>query len=83
MLSNREVRKIHLPPETKAVRDMCILPGGSAIFTSLGRRLSLFRFVLIFRGCCGSYFYPNCLVLCFTVVLSNTFRNVFWNQHDN
>lgn len=42
MLSNREVRKIHLPPETKAVRDMCILPGGSAIFTSLGRRLSLF-----------------------------------------
>ncbi|CAN6290954.1 unnamed protein product [Urochloa humidicola] len=34
--------KIHLPPDTKAVRDMCILPGGSAIFTSLGRKLSLF-----------------------------------------
>lgn len=46
MLSNREVRKIHLPPETKAVRDMCILPGGSAIFTSLGRRLSLFRLLV-------------------------------------
>ena len=45
-MSNHEVRKIHLPPDTKAVRDMCILPGGSAILTSLGKKLSLFRFVL-------------------------------------
>jgi len=42
MFSTHEARKIHLPPDTKAVRDICILPGGSAIFTSLGRRLSLF-----------------------------------------
>ncbi|KAL6649040.1 hypothetical protein ACP70R_013269 [Stipagrostis hirtigluma subsp. patula] len=42
MLSTHEARKIHLPPNTKAVRDICILPGGSAIFTSLGKRLSLF-----------------------------------------
>ncbi|XP_062209560.1 uncharacterized protein LOC133911363 isoform X1 [Phragmites australis] len=42
MLSTHEACKIQLPPDTKAVRDMCILPGGSAIFTSLGRRLSLF-----------------------------------------
>ncbi|RLN16523.1 E3 ubiquitin-protein ligase RFWD3-like [Panicum miliaceum] len=42
MFSTHEARKIHLPPDTKAVRDMCILSGGSAIFTSLGKRLSLF-----------------------------------------
>ncbi|KAL6847591.1 hypothetical protein ACP4OV_022617 [Aristida adscensionis] len=43
MLSTHETRKrIRLPPNTKAVRDMCIVPGGSAIFTSLGKRLSLF-----------------------------------------
>lgn len=42
MLSSHEARKIHLPANTKAVRDICILPGGTAIFASLGRRLSLF-----------------------------------------
>ncbi|CAL4928605.1 unnamed protein product [Urochloa decumbens] len=42
MTSAHQPCKIHLPPDTKAVRDMCILPGGSAIFTSLGRKLSLF-----------------------------------------
>ncbi|KAL5218307.1 hypothetical protein ABZP36_018991 [Zizania latifolia] len=42
MLSSHEVRKIQLPPGTKAVRDMCILPSGCAIFTSLGRKLSSF-----------------------------------------
>ncbi|WVZ55107.1 hypothetical protein U9M48_005813 [Paspalum notatum var. saurae] len=43
MLRTNFTHKIHLPPDTKAVRDMCILPaGGSAIFTSLGRKLSLF-----------------------------------------
>ncbi|OEL23623.1 hypothetical protein BAE44_0015359 [Dichanthelium oligosanthes] len=42
MLSTHEPHKIPLPPDTKAVRDMCILPGGSAIFTSLGRKLSVF-----------------------------------------
>ncbi|CAN6296869.1 unnamed protein product [Urochloa humidicola] len=42
MISAHQQCKIHLPPNTKAVRDICILPGGSAIFTSLGRKLSLF-----------------------------------------
>ncbi|CAN6308340.1 unnamed protein product [Urochloa humidicola] len=42
MISAHQPWTIHLPPNTKAVRDMCILPGGSAIFTSLGRKLSLF-----------------------------------------
>ncbi|KAK3150228.1 hypothetical protein QOZ80_3AG0230500 [Eleusine coracana subsp. coracana] len=42
MFSINEACKIHLPPDTKAVRDMCILPGGHAIFTSQGKRLSLF-----------------------------------------
>ncbi|KAF8780271.1 hypothetical protein HU200_001947 [Digitaria exilis] len=41
-MNSTEAQKIHLPPDTKTVKDMCILPGGSAIFTSLGRRLSLF-----------------------------------------
>ncbi|CAL4920331.1 unnamed protein product [Urochloa decumbens] len=41
MTSAHQPCKIHLPPDTKSVRDMCILPGGSAIFTSLGRKLSL------------------------------------------
>jgi len=77
MFSTHEA-KIHLPPDTKAVRDMCILPGGSAIFTSLGRRLSLFRFVLNFGKSHGSScFYPNYLILCFAVLLSNTSDDVF------
>ncbi|RCV46966.1 hypothetical protein SETIT_9G574000v2 [Setaria italica] len=42
MGSAHEPFKVHLPPDTKAIRDMCILPGGSAIFTSVGRKLSLF-----------------------------------------
>nr|CAB3497319.1 unnamed protein product [Digitaria exilis] len=50
-MNSTEAQKIHLPPDTKTVKDMCILPGGSAIFTSLGRRLSLFSdvFVASFR----------------------------------
>ncbi|KAJ1299177.1 hypothetical protein BS78_01G512200 [Paspalum vaginatum] len=35
MLRTNFTHKIHLPPDTKAVRDMCILPGGSAIFTMI------------------------------------------------
>ncbi|GJN09358.1 hypothetical protein PR202_ga27359 [Eleusine coracana subsp. coracana] len=54
MFSINEACKIHLPPDTKAVRDMCILPGGHAIFTSQGKRLSLFRFVLKFVNSFGS-----------------------------
>ncbi|TVU48673.1 hypothetical protein EJB05_08318, partial [Eragrostis curvula] len=42
MLATSEASKIRLPSDTKAVKDICILPGGSAIFTSLDRRLSLF-----------------------------------------
>ncbi|XP_044983399.1 E3 ubiquitin-protein ligase RFWD3-like [Hordeum vulgare subsp. vulgare] len=42
MLSNHEARTIQLPPDTKVVKDICILPGGSALFASLGKRLSLF-----------------------------------------
>ena len=42
--ATHEAPKIHLPPDTKTVRDMCILPLDSAIFTSL-RGVSIFRFV--------------------------------------
>uniref|UniRef100_A0ACD5WQP9 Uncharacterized protein n=1 Tax=Avena sativa TaxID=4498 RepID=A0ACD5WQP9_AVESA len=41
MLSS-QTRKIQLPRDTKVVKDICILPGGSALYTSLGKRLSLF-----------------------------------------
>jgi E3 ubiquitin-protein ligase RFWD3 len=46
MSSNYEARNIQLPPDTKVVKDICILPGGSALYASLGKRLSLLRFVL-------------------------------------
>lgn len=39
---SRQEMKVHLPPNTKAVRDICILPGGLAVFASLGRKLLLF-----------------------------------------
>uniref|UniRef100_A0A0D9VNF8 RING-type domain-containing protein n=1 Tax=Leersia perrieri TaxID=77586 RepID=A0A0D9VNF8_9ORYZ len=42
MCSHYESRNIQLPPDTKTIRDICILPSGSAIFTSLGRKLSSF-----------------------------------------
>uniref|UniRef100_A0A0E0J4S4 RING-type domain-containing protein n=1 Tax=Oryza nivara TaxID=4536 RepID=A0A0E0J4S4_ORYNI len=42
MVSHHEARNIQLPLDTKTVRDICILPSGSAIFTSLGRKLSSF-----------------------------------------
>uniref|UniRef100_N1QQG8 RING-type E3 ubiquitin transferase n=1 Tax=Aegilops tauschii TaxID=37682 RepID=N1QQG8_AEGTA len=38
---SRQETKVCLPPNTKAVRDICITPGGLAIFASLGRKLSL------------------------------------------
>ncbi|KAM0889243.1 hypothetical protein ACQ4PT_027814 [Festuca glaucescens] len=41
MSSNHEARIIQLPPDTKVVKDICILPGGSALYASLGKRLSL------------------------------------------
>uniref|UniRef100_A0ACD5TST3 Uncharacterized protein n=1 Tax=Avena sativa TaxID=4498 RepID=A0ACD5TST3_AVESA len=41
MLSNQS-SKIQLPRDTKVVKDICILPGGSALYASLGKRLSLF-----------------------------------------
>lgn len=42
MLSTHQGREIQLPPGTKVVKDICILHDGSALFASLGRRLSLF-----------------------------------------
>ncbi|RCV43978.1 hypothetical protein SETIT_9G337100v2 [Setaria italica] len=42
MFARQRMQKIHLPPDTKAIRDICILPGGCAVFASLGRKLSLF-----------------------------------------
>uniref|UniRef100_A0A8I6W672 RING-type E3 ubiquitin transferase n=2 Tax=Hordeum vulgare subsp. vulgare TaxID=112509 RepID=A0A8I6W672_HORVV len=38
---SRQETKVRLPPNTKAVRDICITSGGLAIFASLGRKLSL------------------------------------------
>ncbi|KAJ1296387.1 hypothetical protein BS78_01G296400 [Paspalum vaginatum] len=42
MFATHRRQKIHLPPDTKAIRDICMLPGGHAVFASLGRKLSLF-----------------------------------------
>ncbi|CAL4923649.1 unnamed protein product [Urochloa decumbens] len=42
MFDRQGMQKIHLPPDTKAIRDICILPGGRAVFASLGKKLSLF-----------------------------------------
>ncbi|XP_062205298.1 uncharacterized protein LOC133907302 isoform X2 [Phragmites australis] len=42
MFAGQEMQKIHLPTDTKAIRDICVLPGGHAVFASLGRKLSLF-----------------------------------------
>ncbi|KAL6642752.1 hypothetical protein ACP70R_020933 [Stipagrostis hirtigluma subsp. patula] len=42
MFARHRVQKIHLPPDTKAIRDIFMLPGGHAVFASLGRKLSLF-----------------------------------------
>ncbi|KAL5225623.1 hypothetical protein ABZP36_012262 [Zizania latifolia] len=42
-MCRQELQKIHLPPDTKAIRDICILPGGRAVFASLGKKLSLLR----------------------------------------
>ncbi|XP_047043572.1 E3 ubiquitin-protein ligase RFWD3-like [Lolium rigidum] len=33
--------KVQLPPNTKALKDICIIPGGLAVFASLGKKLSL------------------------------------------
>nr|CAB3500238.1 unnamed protein product [Digitaria exilis] len=42
MLARQRMQKIYIPPDIKAIRDICILPGGQAVFASLGRKLSLF-----------------------------------------
>lgn len=39
---SRQQTKVHLPPNTKALKDICIIPGGLAVFASLGKKLSLF-----------------------------------------
>lgn len=45
MFHRHGMEKIYLPPDTKAIRDICVLPGGDVVFASLGRKLSLFRSV--------------------------------------
>uniref|UniRef100_A0A0E0IVZ0 RING-type domain-containing protein n=1 Tax=Oryza nivara TaxID=4536 RepID=A0A0E0IVZ0_ORYNI len=40
-MSRQGLQKIHLPSDTKAIRDICILPGGHVVFASLGKKLSL------------------------------------------
>ncbi|KAL6906451.1 hypothetical protein ACP4OV_004052 [Aristida adscensionis] len=42
MFARQGVQTIQLPANIKAIRDICILPGGDAVFASLGRKLSLF-----------------------------------------
>ncbi|EAY79407.1 hypothetical protein OsI_34535 [Oryza sativa Indica Group] len=42
-MSRQGLQKIHLPSDTKAIRDICILPGGHVVFASLGKKLSLLR----------------------------------------
>uniref|UniRef100_A0A804R8Q2 RING-type E3 ubiquitin transferase n=1 Tax=Zea mays TaxID=4577 RepID=A0A804R8Q2_MAIZE len=42
MFHGHGMEKIHLPPGTKAIRDICVLPGGHVVFASLGRKLSIF-----------------------------------------
>nr|CAD1835159.1 unnamed protein product [Ananas comosus var. bracteatus] len=42
LLVPQEIEKIQLPPNTKAIRDLCILPNRLALLASLGRKLSLF-----------------------------------------
>uniref|UniRef100_J3N4L6 RING-type E3 ubiquitin transferase n=1 Tax=Oryza brachyantha TaxID=4533 RepID=J3N4L6_ORYBR len=44
-MSRQGLQKIHLPPDTKAIRDICILPEGHAVFASLGKKLSLLRYI--------------------------------------
>ncbi|RRT73076.1 hypothetical protein B296_00033781 [Ensete ventricosum] len=42
LLSQNEVDTIQLPPNTKAIRDLTILPDGLALLASLGKKLLLF-----------------------------------------
>ncbi|KAH7663040.1 E3 ubiquitin-protein ligase RFWD3 protein [Dioscorea alata] len=42
VLAPSEIDKIQLPPNTGAVRDLCILPSSLALIASLGKKLSLF-----------------------------------------
>ena len=44
VLAPNEIEKIQLPPNTGAVRDLCILPGSLTLIASIGKKLSLFRF---------------------------------------
>ncbi|KAM0938826.1 putative transcription factor WD40-like family [Dioscorea sansibarensis] len=42
VLAPNEIEKIQLPPNTGAVRDLCILPGSLTLIASIGKKLSLF-----------------------------------------
>lgn len=58
LLVPQEIEKIQLPPNTKAIRDLRILPNRLALLASLGRKLSLFRFEWLFiKGFSGLLWY--------------------------
>lgn len=57
LLSQNEVETIQLPPNTKAIRDLTILPDGLALLASLGKKLLLFRFMCFLFGS----LLPKCL----------------------
>ncbi|WOK98914.1 hypothetical protein Cni_G07626 [Canna indica] len=70
LLSPNEVDKIQLPPSTKAIRDLSILPGGLALLASLGKKLLLLSMTsnnLVLKydlpapawSCSGDYSSPN------------------------
>lgn len=42
-LVSHGIDKICLPPDTKAIRDLCIFPNGLALLASLGKKLLLFN----------------------------------------
>lgn len=73
-MSRQGLQKIHLPSDTKAIRDICILPGGHVVFASLGKKLSLLRSILnMFKLFFSQHIYSEVwfLFLCFI------------SQHDN
>jgi E3 ubiquitin-protein ligase RFWD3 len=51
LLCPGETEKIRLPNNTKTVKDLCILPNGLVALASLGRKLAVFRLLLLFFVC--------------------------------
>uniref|UniRef100_A0A0A9HR44 Uncharacterized protein n=1 Tax=Arundo donax TaxID=35708 RepID=A0A0A9HR44_ARUDO len=48
MFARQGMQKIHLPHDTKVIRDICILPGGHAVFASLAWRPTILSFNTIY-----------------------------------